>query len=165
MVPIALSSIVRLSVCNAIDRVVCRAAPSKTRRSSVEVGSHPSLAGAELCPDISHQTSSHSPRENVDHGQRHPAASRDHRLNWLNGSEPTLDSSRLSAARPTFILLPSHGSPSQPVDDLDRVRRLYLQANGSQRGLSFWCRERYVPDVRYLLVQKYDDSTFLFALE
>ena len=63
------------------------------------------------------------------------------------------------------VLLPSHGSPSQPVDDLDRVRRLYLQANGSQRGLSFWCRERYVPDVRYLLVQKYDDSTFLFALE
>src|SRR5207249_5113760 len=41
----------------------------------------------------------------------------------------------------------------------------YLQANGSQRGLSFWCRERYVPDVRYLLVLKYDDSTFLFALE
>src|SRR5947208_16895336 len=74
MVPIALSSIVRLSVCNAIDRVVCRAAPSKTRRSSVEVGSHPSLAGAELCPDISHQTSSHSPRENVGHGQRDPVA-------------------------------------------------------------------------------------------
>jgi hypothetical protein len=38
-------------------------------------------------------------------GERLPAASRNHRLNCLNGSELTLDSSRLSLARTRFRYL------------------------------------------------------------
>jgi hypothetical protein len=38
-------------------------------------------------------------------GARLPAASRNHRVNCLNGSELTLDSSRLSVSRPCFSRL------------------------------------------------------------
>lgn len=61
--------------------------------------------------------------------------------------------------------MPSHWSPGQPIDNPDRVRRLYFQTNGSQRRFPFRSREGYVPDVRYLLVQKYDNSALFFTFE
>src|SRR2546426_12048983 len=61
MVPISLASIVPSHVGNAIDHAVCRAAPSKTQRPSVEAGILPSLAGVVLFRNISPQTASPVP--------------------------------------------------------------------------------------------------------
>ncbi len=70
MVPISLASIVPSHVGNAIDHAVCRAAPSKTQRPSVEAGILPSLAGVVLFRNISPQTASPVPPKNVGYEQR-----------------------------------------------------------------------------------------------
>jgi hypothetical protein len=69
MEPDALLPIVPSSVCNAIDRVIYQAVPSKTRKHSAEADSLPSLVGAGLDQDISDHTASPCPPETLDHAQ------------------------------------------------------------------------------------------------
>ena len=69
MVPVALQPIVPSTVCNAIDRVIYHAVPSKTRRRSLEADIRPSLVGAGLDQDISAHTATLCPPETLDHAQ------------------------------------------------------------------------------------------------
>ncbi len=70
MVLIAPLSTVSSIVCTAIDHVVYRAVPSKTRRHLVEAYSLPNLAGVGLGRDISWKTASLVLPETVYDGQR-----------------------------------------------------------------------------------------------
>jgi len=76
-----------------------------------------------------------------------------------------VDEIRMDRTQYDLFLRPLHWPAGEPVDDPSRVRGLNFQTDGSQWGFSFWSREGYVSDVRYLLVQKYDYPVLVFAFE